>query len=521
MASAPDFLSGDDDAIIAPSPPDYSFPSPGDRSDASEFSIRDDSSSDSDGVNDGYAAEGIDEDNDAGQEPNDNNARILSERTASLFSTYKDYIDDNDEEKNLTFGVDNDSGRIVRGASLTSPARGFVRSRFRASPPPPPVDPPATDQSSSLLRSDWNHGGGSVTQTFGQQRGDVLAEKYKRFVIGVVVAVAIITCVIERAGHEPSQVHGPRKKDNISPYDKRGMITNMHLVNEEEGTITSGELQQHLDIGNDHETHDAKSLPPMAIKIRDEDNAASTSAAAAMIAAVREEGHEDEGVQGLPSTQDEKPSNIDLFCGTCMWGTTPYDCDYRIKFLVGHYQMTADGAKRMTLADGDCLQPGADPATDLVSEKEEETGAADEAESESTFDGINNANLVENNEEDRVPNGGIESTATPAAAAAETNDEEPNGTVTKEGKEPEKDAVAGEDTTKGATSKAMEDVVDGRATTAAAVEPNRDGINLFCDDCHWLGGPYTCGYRVKYMVEHYAMTKEGATESLLGDGCSS
>ena len=50
-------------------------------------------------------------------------------------------------------------------------------------------------------------------------------------------------------------------------------------------------------------------------------------------------------------------------------------------------------------------------------------------------------------------------------------------------------------------------VVDG-AANADNVEPNA-GLDLFCGDCHWLGGPYTCSYRVKYLVEHYEMTEKG------------
>ena len=52
-------------------------------------------------------------------------------------------------------------------------------------------------------------------------------------------------------------------------------------------------------------------------------------------------------------------------------------------------------------------------------------------------------------------------------------------------------------------------VVDD-AANADDVEP-KEGLNLFCDDCHWLGGPYTCSYRVKYLVEHYEMTEKGVS----------
>ncbi len=71
-----------------------------------------------------------------------------------------------------------------------------------------------------------------------------------------------------------------------------------------------------LGIGNDNERRDAKSLPHMANKIRDEDNAAATSAAATMIAAFTEEGHKNSGKKGTKTMECHLTI---LIVASCFW----------------------------------------------------------------------------------------------------------------------------------------------------------------------------------------------------------
>merc|ERR1719287_87740 len=53
---------------------------------------------------------------------------------------------------------------------------------------------------------------------------------------------------------------------------------------------------------------------------------------------------------------------------------------------------------------------------------------------------------------------------------------------------------------------------------AAALVSASDLDASFCADCKWKQSDFTCGFRVKFLVDHYKVKEEEAMQSLLDDG---